>query len=119
MIYNFIQSKLRFTPRREECPHGLIGIMGTSRDITEIKMIEEELNKKVVELQNAWEQTVTVLSDAVEIKDAYTSGHQKRVAALSVAIGQALGMSVGDITGLKMAALIDLISNLYPTPTIG
>lgn len=89
-----------------------IGIMGTSRDITEIKMIEEELNKKVVELQNAWEQTVTVLSDAVEIKDAYTSGHQKRVAALSVAIGQALGMSVGDITGLKMAALIHDVGKL-------
>ncbi len=89
-----------------------IGIMGTSRDITDIKMIEEELSNKVLELQNAWEQTVTVLSDAVEIKDAYTSGHQKRVAALSVAIGQALGMSSSDITGLKMAALIHDVGKL-------
>lgn len=89
-----------------------ISIMGTGRDITEMKMIEEELNKKVLQLQNAWEQTVTVLSDAVEIKDAYTSGHQKRVAALSVAIGQALGMSVSDITGLKMAALIHDVGKL-------
>jgi PAS domain S-box-containing protein len=90
----------------------VIGIVGTSRDVTEMKMIEEELSNKVLELQNAWEQTVRVLSDAVEIKDAYTSGHQKRVAALSAAIGQSLGMSVSDITGLKMAALIHDVGKL-------
>lgn len=89
-----------------------IGIVGTSRDITEMKEIEEELNLKVLQLQNAWEQTVKVLSDAVEIKDAYTSGHQKRVAALSAAIGRSLGMSVSDITGLMMAALIHDVGKL-------
>ena len=89
-----------------------IGIVGTSRDITELKAIEEELNNKLLQLQNAWEQTVKLLSDAVEIKDAYTSGHQKRVAALSVAIGRELGMSGDEITGLKMAALIHDVGKL-------
>lgn len=53
-----------------------------------------------------------MLSDAVEAKDAYTTGHQKRVTELSVAIGARLGLSEERITWLRMAALIHDIGKL-------
>lgn len=89
-----------------------IGIAGFSRDITDKKNIELELKTRLQQLQSAWEQTIQVLSDAVEAKDPYTSGHQKRVAALSVAIGKTLGLSRDELIGLQMAAFIHDIGKL-------
>ncbi|WP_346355748.1 HD domain-containing phosphohydrolase [Azotosporobacter soli] len=90
----------------------VVGIVGLSRDITEKKKIELELEKRLTQLQFAWEQTIKVLSDAVEAKDVYTSGHQKRVAALSGAIGEKLAMSGDALMGLKMASFIHDIGKL-------
>ena len=90
----------------------VIGIVGISRDITEKKKTEIELQQRLTQLQSAWKQTVRILSDAVEVKDAYTAGHQKRVAILAVAIGQELGLSQDALTGLEMAALIHDIGKL-------
>ena len=63
-------------------------------------------------MQKIWSQTISVLSDAVEARDPYTSGHQKRVAALSVAIAHELGFAEDEITGLRMAAMIHDIGKL-------
>jgi PAS domain S-box-containing protein len=76
----------------------ITGIVSISRDNTEKKNIELELQNRISQLQKAWEQTVTVLSDVVEAKDAYTAGHQKRVASLSVAIGKELDLSKNQLT---------------------
>jgi PAS domain S-box-containing protein/putative nucleotidyltransferase with HDIG domain len=88
------------------------GMVGISRDITEKKNMEIELQHKILQLQSVCEQTITLLADAAEAKDAYTSGHQKRVAALAAAIGQTLGLPVEVTTGLKMAALVHDIGKL-------
>ncbi|SFM39786.1 HD domain-containing phosphohydrolase [Thermodesulforhabdus norvegica] len=52
------------------------------------------------------EQTIRVLSRALEFKDPYTVGHQKRVARLSVAIAEELGLERDRIEGLNTAALL-------------
>jgi PAS domain S-box-containing protein/putative nucleotidyltransferase with HDIG domain len=90
----------------------VIGIVGFSRDITEKKQTEIELNKRVAQLQAAWGQTIKILSDAVEARDAYTAGHQKKVARLSVAIGRQMGLSADALRGLEMAALVHDIGKI-------
>jgi putative nucleotidyltransferase with HDIG domain len=47
-----------------------------------------------------------------EARDSYTAGHQKRVAALSVAIGKKMGMTTDQIEGLELAAKIHDIGKI-------
>lgn len=52
------------------------------------------------------EKSVAALAAVVESRDPYTAGHQSRVAALAVAIAQAMGMDAETCTGIKLGALI-------------
>lgn len=56
--------------------------------------------------------TITAISRAVEVRDPYTAGHQRRVAELSVAIAGLLGMNEQDIEELYMGALIHDIGKI-------
>lgn len=51
-------------------------------------------------------QTIAALSRALEMRDPYTAGHQRRVADLSRRIGQQLGMDSGAIDGMRIGATI-------------
>ena len=51
-------------------------------------------------------ESVTAIAATVEMRDPYTSGHQRRVAALAVAIGRRLGRSADDLEGLRIAAVM-------------
>lgn len=55
-------------------------------------------------LRNGLEETVQAISTALELRDAYTYGHQKRVTALAVAIGEELGLPDAEVSGIKVAA---------------
>ncbi len=50
--------------------------------------------------------TVKALSAAIDGKDHYTRGHSERVARVSVAIGQRLGMNDDDLEALRISALL-------------
>lgn len=58
------------------------------------------------------EQTVSTLARAIEMRDPYTDGHQKRVAYLSVAIAEELNLSEDSIHGIRLAALIHDIGKI-------
>ena len=97
----------------------IIGILGVSRDITEKKEIEialiaeqKALAARNILLQRAWEQTILVLSHTTEVKDPYTSGHQKRAAELAVAIAKVMKLDQEQTVGLKMAAMIHDIGKI-------
>lgn len=57
-------------------------------------------------------QTVGVLSRAIEMRDPYTDGHQKRVSQLAVAIAESMGLSRERITGIRLGGLIHDIGKL-------
>ena len=57
-------------------------------------------------------QTVAALSSAVEARDPYTSGHQKSVAELSIAIARRLGWSAARIRALDIAAQLHDIGKI-------
>jgi putative nucleotidyltransferase with HDIG domain len=67
------------------------------------------------QLDRALASAVDLLAAAVESRDAYTAGHQARVAALAVAIGRELGFDAHRLEGLEYGAMIhDIGKNAVP-----
>jgi len=66
----------------------------------------QERDKAQQALQQALVATVEAIARMVERRDPYTAGHQKRVAELSRAIGERLGLSPDRLKGLYLAGLI-------------
>ncbi len=52
------------------------------------------------------EELVQVIASTIEMRDPYTSGHQRRVSQLGVAIGNKLGLPERNLIGIKLAGLI-------------
>lgn len=77
----------------------VVHIHGSVQDITFLKSNEKALNDSLI-------NTIQVIASTVEMRDSYTSGHQKRVAALSCAIAEMMGMDENRIVGLRLAGLI-------------
>ncbi|MDD4091942.1 MAG: HD domain-containing protein, partial [Smithellaceae bacterium] len=67
-------------------------------------------------LRQALESTVHAMAVAVESRDPYTAGHQRRVADLAYAIAVKMNLEPDQINGLRMASLIhDLGKISIPT----
>ncbi len=74
------------------------------RDVTEQRRVDEELRSSGARLEQALDATVQALSAAVESRDPYTLGHQRRVAGLARAIAVELGLDGDRLRGLCVAA---------------
>ncbi len=73
------------------------------------KMVEEqigELREKQEAINSLFIQTVTALSEAVDAKDRYTSGHSKRVAIYSRMIAARMGKSEEEQEEIYRAGLL-------------
>jgi len=81
-------------------------------DITDRKAIENNLNISYLKLKKTLEGTINTLAAIVETKDPYTSGHQKRVSKLAVAISNELGLDSKTIEGIRTAAVIHDIGKI-------
>lgn len=58
------------------------------------------------------DNTVNALVKIVELRDPYTSGHQKRVSRLALAIARELGLSEREIERIKITALVHDIGKI-------
>lgn len=81
-------------------------------EITQRKKIEIELETSNVKLHNLMHDSLELLASIVEMKDPLTSGHQKNVTYLSVAIGEKLGLDSHKLEGLKVAAMVHDIGKI-------
>ena len=88
------------------------GILAVARDITENKRVDQELKKSLKRLFTSFEETIKAISSALERRDPYTAGHQKRVTNLACAIAKEMGLSKDKINGLRMAGLIHDIGKI-------
>jgi PAS domain S-box-containing protein len=70
---------------------------------------EHDLSQQVA---RGLRSTVRALSNAQESRDPYTAGHQHRVARLSVAIGERMGMDEKRLRALEMGAFVHDIGKL-------
>ena len=63
----------------------------------------QKLEKSLEKMQRSLMQAVTALGTALDIKDPYTAGHQKKVSRLAVAIAEEMGLSKDQIEGISVA----------------
>jgi putative nucleotidyltransferase with HDIG domain/PAS domain S-box-containing protein len=83
-------------------------------DITTRKQERDalELEKRNESLRKALEKTVLALAATTEMRDPYTTGHQKRVAKLAYAIAQEMGFSDDRLEGMRVMGLLHDIGNM-------
>jgi len=115
IVDNFTAHGRRWTlkayPLRDE-QGNLEGVMKVITDITEQRQTREELTQAMQLLKNTLERTIQAMSVAVETRDPYTAGHQRRVADLACAIASEMRLSRKQIDGIRMAAVIHDIGKI-------
>jgi HD-GYP domain-containing protein (c-di-GMP phosphodiesterase class II) len=89
-----------------------MGLHGILIDITERKQAEESVKRGYEQLQKTFHETISALASTVEMRDRYTAGHQPRVSQLACAIAKEMGLSEGQIEGIRMAASIHDIGKI-------
>jgi PAS domain S-box-containing protein/putative nucleotidyltransferase with HDIG domain len=68
-----------------------IRLLGCHIDITDRKIVEEKTARQAAQLQVALDDAVMAMSNLVQSRDPYTTGHERRVAELAAAIANELG----------------------------
>ena len=91
----------------------IVGIEGLMRDVSERIKFTEDLERQREELEKRLHQSVSAISKIGEIRDVYTSGHQKRVAELACAIGSEMGLPDERINALSIGGLIHDIGKMF------
>ena len=90
-----------------------IGVVGTFKNMTDIRKSEMELKKSFEKLQSVMSSTIDAISIIVESRDPYTAGHQRRVTQLATAIAGELALSKEKIDLIRMGSLIHDIGKIY------
>ena len=90
-----------------------IGVVGTFKNMTDIRKSEMELKKSFEKLQSVMSSTIDAISIIVESRDPYTAGHQRRVTQLATAIACELALSKEKIDLIRMGSLIHDIGKIY------
>jgi PAS domain S-box-containing protein len=87
-----------------ESAGGRIGIANL-RDVTERRRAQQQFQKSM-------EDAVAAIAAAIEIRDPYAAGHQRRVADLAGAIAREMGLDAERTRGLQLAARVHDIGNV-------
>ncbi|MBW2630646.1 MAG: HD domain-containing protein [Deltaproteobacteria bacterium] len=69
-------------------------------------------HKTAEKLMESMEETINALASALEMRDPYTAGHQKRVAQLAEAIAGEMNRPHDEVRGIRLAALIHDIGKI-------
>ena len=68
--------------------------------------LESEQRASAEQLQETYLSTIHAISLALEKRDAYTSGHQRRASELATAIAREIGLTPHRIEGLRVSGLL-------------
>ena len=77
-----------------------------SRNITERKEAEKQLQRAHTDLQEAYDKTIEGWVLALDLRDRETEGHTQRVTNLTEKLARALGYSEEEITHIRRGALL-------------
>lgn len=72
----------------------------------------EQLRQTLAELERSYDITLEALGDALDLKDAETEGHSKRVTAFTIAIARAIGISADKIRVIARGAFLHDIGKM-------
>lgn len=70
------------------------------------KVAEKALRESEKKLRTSLLDSITALASIVEMRDPYTSGHQRRVAQLAIAIAKVLKLSDDQVEGIHLASVV-------------
>lgn len=79
----------------------------------ELVAAREEQYRVAEQLKYSLEHTINAIALALEKRDPYTAGHQRRVAELATAIAERLGFDQPSIEGMRLGAMIHDIGKIY------
>ena len=72
----------------------------------------EQLRKAMTNLERSYDITLEALGDALDLKDAETEGHSKRVTAFTIAVARAIGLSSDQIRVIARGAFLHDIGKM-------
>jgi putative nucleotidyltransferase with HDIG domain len=72
----------------------------------------EQLHRTMTNLERSYDITLEALGDALDLKDAETEGHSKRVTAFTIAIARAMGLSKDQIAVIARGAFLHDIGKM-------
>jgi putative nucleotidyltransferase with HDIG domain len=72
----------------------------------------EQLRQAMSDLERSYDITLEALGDALDLKDAETEGHSKRVTAFTIAIARAMGLSADRIRVIARGAFLHDIGKM-------
>src|SRR5438132_500296 len=72
----------------------------------------EQLRKTMSNLERSYDITLEALCDALDLKDAETEGHSKRVTAFTIAMARALGLAADQIRVIARGAFLHDIGKM-------
>ncbi len=85
--------------------NGRSSLLSIARDVS----LRVEATRR---LEEALEVTIGALAATAEQRDRYTAGHQKRVTKLACAIATRMGITEGQLAGLRVASLMHDIGKM-------
>ena len=86
---------------------GHINSIGSiAHDITDRKEADDSLRDALGRLRRVTGSVIQVIVMAVESRDPYTAGHQRRVGDLARAIATEMGLTDHDVEGIRIAGVI-------------
>ena len=88
------------------------GVIAFAKDVTVQRKSEEELQQTYQRLKKTMDAAIDTMSNIIEAKDPYTSGHQHRVCQLAVPLARELGLAEDKIEGIRIASLIHDIGKI-------
>jgi PAS domain S-box-containing protein len=83
-----------------------VGIRGAIIDITDRKKAENALEDTLKRLRKTLGATIQAMAAAVEVRDPYTAGHQRRVSDLARRIATDMKLGADRIDAIRMAGSI-------------
>lgn len=81
---------------------GKIAAIGVAQDISERKQAQEQIRTYIRQLETSMHSTVKAVSTMVEMRDPYTSGHERRVGELAAQIAAELGLPSERCQGIRL-----------------
>ena len=80
--------------------------IATVQDIADRKVAEAQIRRYAQQLERTFMQTVAMATTLSEMRDPYTTGYERRVAEIAVAIGREMGFDEERLTGLRIAGYL-------------
>lgn len=102
---------------------GLVAAFNADKEVSEydVKVLEtycitlaflKSIHDNIEELHKTYDNTLTIISNAAELRDAVTGSHIERVKHYCVEIGKKLGYTDSDLIHLKWGAILHDIGKL-------